>query len=325
MPPSRKTASLFFDEAMLRFLAEGTNAYAEKKLATMTITDRSLYRRWKPVSLKGFIAIILNMGIIQMTNLKDYWSTDETTILPFFHSVMSRDRFPQILGMLHVGDPHDTTRRGKIQPLLDRLCPLFEAMYTPEKQIAIDESVITLKGRVAFRQYLKGKPHPWGIKAFVLSDSNTGYLQRVCVYLRKETQLVDSQHSHTVRVVHTLVEPLHNRGYDFYVDRFYSSPTLATELTKVGITVTGTVQANRKGLPKDITTKRKVPRGTIKAARCNDILVLYWMDKRQVLMLTTKHNTSIVEVRSKYLQYITYTSIWCAKIRKSSYHFCFLC
>lgn len=197
---------------------------------------------------------------------------------------MSRDRFLQILGMLHVGDPDDTTKRGKIQPLLDRLCPLFEAMYTPEQQIAIDESVITFKGRVAFRQYL----------------------QRVCVYFGKETQLVDSQHSHTVRVVQTLVEPFHNRGYDLYVDRFYSSPTLATELTKVGITVTGTVQANRKGLPKDITTKRKVPRGTIKAARCNDILVLSWMDKRQVLMLTTKHNTSIVEVRSRY-------------------HFCFLC
>ena len=51
------------------------------------------------------------------------------------------------------------------------------------------------------------------------------------------------------------------RGYDFYVDRFYSS---ATELKKVGITVTGTLQSNRAfGLPKDITVKRNVAPHTL--------------------------------------------------------------
>ena len=45
-------------------------------------------------------------------------------------------------------------------------------------------------------------------------------------------------HLHTVRVVQTLVEPFHNKGYDLYVDRFYTSPLLASELSKVGITVT---------------------------------------------------------------------------------------
>ena len=146
--------------------------------------------------------MILNMGIVQLNNLKDYWSTDETTNFP---SLFRRDRFFQIFGMLYVVDPDSTNKRGKIQPLLDLLCPLFETSVTPSKQIAIDESVITFKGRVSFRQYLKGKPHPWGNKAIVLSDSKTGYLQRVCVYYGKETQLIDSDHPHTVRVVQTLV------------------------------------------------------------------------------------------------------------------------
>ena len=73
--------------------------------------------------------------------------------------------------------PDGTTKRSKIQPLLDRLCPVFEATFTADKEIAVDESVINYKGSVSFLQYLKGKPHPWGIKAFVLSDSKTGYLQ----------------------------------------------------------------------------------------------------------------------------------------------------
>ena len=49
----------------------------------------------------------------------------------------------------------------------------------------------------------------------------------------------------------SLVQPYHNRGHDLY------SPLLAIELSKVGITITGTVQCNRKGLPKDVTTKKK--------------------------------------------------------------------
>lgn len=225
-------------------MVDTTNAYAEKKLSTRTISNRSLYKKWSPVTLdemKGFIAVILNMGIVQLANLKDYWSTDNTTNFPFFRSVFSRDRFFQIFGMLYVGDPDSTSKKGKIQPFIDRLCPVFESTYTPSQQIAVDESVISFKGRVSFRQYLKGKPHPWGMKAFVLSDSKTGYLQRVCVYYDKETRLVDNSNPHTVRVVQTLVEPFHNKGYDLYVDRFYSSPLLAMELKKASITVTGNI------------------------------------------------------------------------------------
>ena len=310
---------------MWQYLVERTNLYAEKKLSTMTVSDRSLYRNWKPVSvdeMKGFITVILNMGIVQLANVKDYWSTDDTTNFPFFRSVFSRDRFLQIFGMFHVGDSDSGTKRGKIQPLLDRLCPVFESVYTPAQHIAIDESVISFKGRVSFRQYLKGKPHPWGIKAFVLSESATGYLQRVCVYFGKETQLVNNDHPHTVRVVQTLVEPFHSKGYDLYVDRFYTSPLLATELQKVGITITGTVQANRRGFPKDITAKRKVPRGTVAAARAGDILVLSWMDKRKVLMLSTKHNASKITVHTRYTH--TYNFLYLSVSLSILFSFSFL-
>ena len=127
---------------------------------------------------------------------------------------------------------------------------------------------------MSFRQYLKEKPNPWGMKAFVLAGSKTGYLNWVCVYYGKETQLIDSPLPHTVKVVRTLVELFHNQGYDLYLDRFYSSPLLAMELSKVGITVTGTVQANRRGLPKEVAAKRKDPRGTVRAARSDKMLAL---------------------------------------------------
>ena len=293
--------SIFFDDNLLDFIVENTNKYAQK-MSSMQLTTFCLYRNWRPVTraeMKGFLVIILNMGIIQLGDLKDYWSTDNTTNLPFFRSVFSCDRFFQIFGALHVGEIDSTTKRGKIQPFLDKICPTFEAAFTPGRQISIDESVITFKGRVSFRQYLKGKPNPWGIKAFVLADSKTGYMNRLRIYYGKETQLIDRPLPHTVKVVMTLAEPFHNQGYDLYLDRFYGSPLLATELTKVGITVTGTVQANRKGLPKDITAKRKEPTGTVRAARSGNMLALSWVDKRKVLMLSTKHSNTVMQVRSR--------------------------
>ena len=207
------------------------------------MTPSSQYSNWRPVTtdeMKGFIAIILNMGIIQLPNLKDYWSTNDITNIPFFRSVMSRNRFYQIYGMFHVGRIDGTLRKDKLQLLLDLLLPAFKATYTPSQHVAIDESIIAFKGRLGCIQYVKGKPHPWGIKAYVLADSVTGYLYKVCIYLGKETELLQSELPHTTRVVLTLVEGLHNKGYDLYVDRFYNSPTLAMELKKLGITVTGT-------------------------------------------------------------------------------------
>ena len=188
--------------------------------------------------MKGVVALILNMGLDQRTDLKDYWSTLDSDDTPFYRSVMSRDRFFQIFGMLHVGE-RKGEKKAKIQPLLDVLLPLFRLYYVPHQAIAVDESVISFKGRVGFKQYLKGKPHPWGIKAFVLADSTNGYLYNLCIYYGKDTQLVRPDLPHTVRVVLTLIDGLQGKGYDLYVDRFYSSPLLAEEITTQGISITG--------------------------------------------------------------------------------------
>ena len=109
--------------------------------------------------------------------------------------------------------------------------------------------------------------------------------------------------SQTPRVVLTLVEQLHHKGYYLHVDRYYTSPMLAAELTKVGITVTGTLQSNRKGVPTAIKRGRKEPVGTVSAFRSEDgsgdILLLIWMDKRKIIMLSTKHKVGMVLVRTR--------------------------
>ena len=100
--------------------------------------------------MKGFLAVSLNMGITQLQNLKNYWSTSITTDLPFFRSVFPRNRFFQILGTLHIGNINGDLKRDKIEPLLDHLVPAFQSSYTLSQHVAIDESVIAFKGRDSF-------------------------------------------------------------------------------------------------------------------------------------------------------------------------------
>ena len=142
-------SSLFFDDNLLQYIADQTNTYAQKKLAAMQVEMiiihelDALHVKTYPIEcckyhvdpytgMKGFLAVILNMEIIQLQDQKDYWSTHHTTNPSFFRSVFSRDCFFQIFGTLYVGDPDSTTKKGKIQPFIDRLCAAFEAAHTPD-------------------------------------------------------------------------------------------------------------------------------------------------------------------------------------------------
>ena len=63
----------------------------------------------------------------------------------------------------------------KLRPFLDPLLKNFKKAYNPGREVSLDESMIGFKGRLSFLQYMPKKPTKWGMKAFVLADSKTGY------------------------------------------------------------------------------------------------------------------------------------------------------
>jgi len=85
------------------------------------------------------------------------------------------------------------------------------------------------------------------------------------------------------------MKPYLNFGRTLFVDNWYTSVTLAHKLNEQQTHIVGTLRANRKGNPKDITNK-KIKKGQIIAQQSNtNIVVLKWKDKRDILMLSTKH------------------------------------
>ena len=202
--------------------------------------------------------------------------------------------------MLHVGDTTSSNKRSKVQPFLDLLIPLFQHHLTPSRELSIDEAMIAFRGRVGFRQYIRGKPQPWGIKAYVLSESRTGYLYNLVIYYGKETQLITrAALNHTASVVLTLMSPLAGLGYDLYTDRYYTSPTLAEELLQIQTTLTGTVMCNKRGMPAAVKEKKKQKKGDVATYKKEKMLVVQWTDKRTLTTLTTKHTNAVVSIPSK--------------------------
>ena len=46
----------------------------------------------------------------------------------------------------------------------------------PRQYTSLDEGMIPTKNRLAIKQYIKDKPIKWGIKSFLLCESETGYI-----------------------------------------------------------------------------------------------------------------------------------------------------
>ena len=104
--------------------------------------------------------------------------------------IMKRDRFTLILRFLHLNDSTQYRKKGepghnalfKLRPFIEPLFSNFQSHYTLSKEVCIDESMISFKGRLSFIQYVPKKPTKWGMKAFVLADSKTGYLYNWHLY-----------------------------------------------------------------------------------------------------------------------------------------------
>ena len=91
---------------------------------------------------------------------------------------------------LHLNDNSKYIPRGqaghdqlfKLRPFLTSLVTNFRQRYTLGCELNIDEQMVSFKGRLSFLQYMPKKPTKWGMKAFVLSDSRTGYIYNWRLY-----------------------------------------------------------------------------------------------------------------------------------------------
>ncbi|XP_068098218.1 piggyBac transposable element-derived protein 4-like [Hyperolius riggenbachi] len=303
-----KFMELIISDELLGLIVQQTNVYAEQYIAEHPRCSYAEPKHWRPTTIpemKTFLGFLLNMGITKKPNVKSYWSTKAIYHMPIYSSTMSRTRFLSIMKFLHFNDNTCRPEQGspeydrlyKIRPLIDFLSRKFAEVYTPDKNISLDESLVHFTGRLKIKQYIPSKRSRYGIKLYKICESATGYTWAFRIYEGKDSQLeppgCPPYMGTNGKVVWDLISPFLNNGYHLYVDNYYTSIPLFKHLFSQKTLACGTLRTNRKGLPQSLIKKR-LEKGETENLRSEEMLLVKYKDKREVYVLSTLHTPAII-------------------------------
>lgn len=291
---------LFFHHDYLKIIMDCTNKYATRMKNSSELRHARI-SRWKELTieeLKTFLGLLLHTGTAKMNRLTDYWKV-HWLYKSCFPKYMSRNRFFIILRCLHFTLPEEeevsASRLNKCQKIVANFNNTMNNIYYPGKNLSLDESMILWRGRLFFRQYIKGKRHKYGIKLYVLAEPD-GLILNFHVYASTEDETAGK--GHTEKIVEKLMENKLDVGHSIYMDNFYNSYNLANKLVRRLTFCTGTLNKNRKDNPRVITSK-KLKKGENISRYRNGVHIGKWKDKREIHYISTEFPDEMQEVTSK--------------------------
>ena len=280
-----------------------------------TTSPHSRLHKWKDIKaedVKVFLAHIIAMGLCKKSRIEKYWSQGQIASTPYFGRYMSKNTFQLLLSNLHMANDDLNPRKGqpghdalhKVRPFIDMCDKNFATVYRPEKEISFDEGCCPFKGRVSFKCYNPKKPNKFHMKLFQACEAASGYIVGFEIYSGKagrscsvNAPVLDPGCTRTTKLVVGLLDKVQllNKGMHIYMDNYYSSPELMLELFNKKTFSTGTVRANRRGLPKALDKKHaKLKKGESVWRRSGPLLALKWCDNRSVYTLSTLHSAYMV-------------------------------
>lgn len=305
VPPGQRMPYDYFrlllNNHFVKTIVEYSNAYAFVVLGKNDVTPNSRIAKWKDLTVKEFlkfVGLILHTGTISLNRLQDYWKTDSLFNLPVFRQVMTRDRFLNIMRCLYTSDPNDreTSSMDKIRFMVGHFNKMMNQVYYPEKDLLIDEAMVLWRGRLYFRQYVKGNRRNHGVKLYSLTESS-GLILKFYVYGGANDSLVGGR-GHIEKVVLHLLEEKLNNGHSVYMDKFYNGIPLALKLLASKTYCTGTIQLDRLFLPHAVKTA-KLQKGETIARYGEGVMVGKWQNKCTVTYLSTQFDNEMVNFHTK--------------------------
>ncbi|CAL7947104.1 unnamed protein product [Xylocopa violacea] len=290
---------MFFTTPFLEFLVNETNAYAAY-IFPMLCANRKKYKKWKDTNIeemKIFLGLLFLMGIIRVNRINDYWRKHPLFNLPF-SNFMCRDRFLILLVCIHFDRERVSTDiLHKIRPVLIHFNNSMSQLYNPSKELIVDESMILCHGRLQFMRYLLNKTHKYGVKLYVLAESDD-LVQKLHVCTGSVSNEVDGS-NHLEKIMSKLLEELEGKGHSIYMSNYYTSVSLVEDLLKKKIYCTGTLRVRRKGNPSAVTNAILKRGQSIHKYTEDGICCCKWKDKRDVLYISSEYGGKVIECRNK--------------------------
>lgn len=125
--------------------------------------------------LKAFLGILIIMGFHTLPTMRLFWCSEKKFRVDRGANIMTQKRFLFILRYLHVNNNELMPKWSepgydklyKLRPLIDLLNANFKDLYTPKREMAIDESMVGFKGLTTLKQYMPMKLTKRGFKVFI--------------------------------------------------------------------------------------------------------------------------------------------------------------
>lgn len=296
---------IFLPDSLIEKLCHWTN-----KRARIHITNKDVSWTYVDVTLeemKVFLGLSMAMGIIKKPTVESYWSTEDLMKTPYFSSCMSRNRYKQILRFIRFSDPctaNPEEKNSRLKQLDDAMLEIC-TQYVPGQELSLDESLLLHKGNLSFKMFIRTKRARFGIKLFLLCDSQ-GYLLAFEIYYGSQTftcnepETGDLSKSELI-VVHLLAKAeLLDKWYIVTLDNWYSSVRLAEYLFSRKTYMRGTVRSNR-GIPSSLKSLPLQVHDTAYFRKDNQVLAVKYVDKKEIFLLSTVDKAGEIE-KSRYLR-----------------------
>ncbi|XP_046389336.1 piggyBac transposable element-derived protein 3-like [Ischnura elegans] len=279
---------LFCDDRMISDMSKQTNLYSVQKTGSSLNTNS--------VEMEQFLGINLLSGIVKMPSYRMYWAS-KTRYSPIA-DIMPRNRFDKLRNFFHLNDNStfiDNRQNPaydklyKVRPFLDSLLQNMKKIEM-EKTLAVDEILVPFKGHSSLKQYIKNKPHKWGIKIFALAGVS-GIVYNFKVYVGKGTIASTSKLGVSGDIVLELLNTVpKNKNFKIFFDNWFSSYHLMLALKNYGFLAVGTAKVCRLAGCQFETEKelKKAGRGSYdcRSDIKNKITAIKWYDNRSVHVIS---------------------------------------
>ncbi|XP_049958104.1 piggyBac transposable element-derived protein 4-like [Schistocerca serialis cubense] len=225
-----------FTEELLLHICNQTNLYARQERCVVKAGKKTtkVSSNWQDITvpeLKAFLGMLILMGVHQLPQLGNYWSSDPILGVTAISLVMAKLRDKKIVENLHCNDNSTRVKKEKpgydklhkIRPVIRVISNKLCKVYEPSSVLAVDECMVAFKGRSTLKQYMPMKPVKRGYKVWCLADASPRFIINFDIYIGKRDTNDTSEFTLGEEVVLTLTKAMDDSKRLVAFDNYFTT------------------------------------------------------------------------------------------------------
>lgn len=216
--------SHFMPERIFEEVARLTNISASLEFYSLATNKNRIWNEVTAEDIKKWFGLIFLFGIVRKYSVNEYWTNDPLLGINSVNRIMNKGRFNEIRKYMSFYDKRKKKEHEKVYPpldpfykfrfLIEHINQICKETYTPERELSVDESMISYQGIHRLKVFMPRKPTKWGFKAFVLSEASSGYLCNMI--LNEGHKRGENEDLLSKRIVLQILHGFEHQGFKVY-------------------------------------------------------------------------------------------------------------